>query len=41
MNATVWTTPAEIAEALRCRPGTAKSLLSRGLAALREVNLHD
>jgi RNA polymerase sigma-70 factor (sigma-E family) len=27
----------EIAAALRCRPGTVKSLLSRGLAALREV----
>ena len=27
----------EIAAALECRPGTAKSLVSRGLAALREV----
>ncbi len=27
----------EIAAALHCRPGTVKSLLSRGLAALREV----
>lgn len=27
---------ADIAKALRCRPGTVKSLLSRGLAALRE-----
>jgi RNA polymerase sigma-70 factor (sigma-E family) len=27
----------EIAAALNCRPGTVKSLLSRGLAALREV----
>jgi RNA polymerase sigma factor (sigma-70 family) len=26
----------EIAKALRCRPGTVKSLVSRGLAALRE-----
>lgn len=30
----------EIAEALGCRPGTVKSLLSRSLSALREV-LHD
>lgn len=28
---------AEIAEAIGCRPGTVKSLLSRGLAQLREV----
>ncbi|HVE95103.1 MAG TPA: SigE family RNA polymerase sigma factor [Acidimicrobiales bacterium] len=28
---------AEIADALGCRPGTVKSLLSRGLASLREV----
>jgi RNA polymerase sigma-70 factor (sigma-E family) len=28
---------AEIAEALGCRPGTVKSLISRGLARLREV----
>ncbi|HET7489614.1 MAG TPA: sigma-70 family RNA polymerase sigma factor [Acidimicrobiales bacterium] len=27
---------AEIAEALGCRPGTVKSLLHRGLAALKE-----
>jgi RNA polymerase sigma factor (sigma-70 family) len=26
----------QIAELLRCRPGTVKSLLSRGIAALRE-----
>jgi RNA polymerase sigma-70 factor (sigma-E family) len=32
---------AEIAVALGCRPGTVKSLLSRGLAALREVVDHD
>jgi RNA polymerase sigma-70 factor (sigma-E family) len=30
-------TTEEIADALGCRPGTARSLLSRGLAALREV----
>lgn len=30
-------TTEEIAEALGCRPGTARSLLSRGVAALREV----
>jgi len=30
-------TTGEIAEALGCRPGTARSLLSRGLGALREV----
>ena len=29
-------TEREVAEALGCRPGTAKSLVSRGLAALRE-----
>lgn len=34
-------TEAEIAAALRCRPGTVKSLLSRGIAALREVLQHD
>lgn len=28
---------ADIADALRCRPGTVKSLISRGLATLREV----
>lgn len=30
-------TTEEIADALGCRPGTARSLLSRGAAALREV----
>jgi RNA polymerase sigma factor (sigma-70 family) len=34
-------TEAEIAYALKCRPGTVKSLLSRGIAALREVIDHD
>jgi RNA polymerase sigma-70 factor (sigma-E family) len=34
-------TEAEIAAALGCRPGTVKSLLSRGLAALRKVVDHD
>jgi RNA polymerase sigma factor (sigma-70 family) len=32
---------AEIASILRCRPGTVKSLLSRGIAALREVVSND
>ncbi len=32
---------AEIAAALQCRPGTVKSLLSRGIAALREVIDHE
>jgi RNA polymerase sigma-70 factor (sigma-E family) len=32
---------AEIASILRCRPGTVKSLLSRGIAALREVISND
>jgi RNA polymerase sigma-70 factor (sigma-E family) len=30
-------TTAEVAEVLGCRPGTARSLISRGTAALREV----
>jgi RNA polymerase sigma-70 factor (sigma-E family) len=34
-------TEAEIASILRCRPGTVKSLLSRGIAALREVVPND
>jgi RNA polymerase sigma factor (sigma-70 family) len=34
-------TEAEIASILRCRPGTVKSLLSRGIAALREVVSND
>lgn len=34
-------TDAEIADALKCRPGTVKSLLSRGIAALREELVHD
>jgi RNA polymerase sigma-70 factor (sigma-E family) len=33
-------TEAEIAEVLDCRPGTVKSLLSRGIAAIREVLKH-
>jgi RNA polymerase sigma factor (sigma-70 family) len=28
---------AQIAEVLRCRPGTVKSLISRGVEALRDV----
>ncbi len=34
-------TEAEIAAILRCRPGTVKSLLSRGIAALRKVVTND
>jgi DNA-directed RNA polymerase specialized sigma24 family protein len=32
---------AEIAQTLGCRPGTVKSLLSRGLDTLRQEQAHD